>query len=105
MVISSRRFAFDPSWIKAFKERARHVFRTNIQPVQILHMAIDPSGGGTGSDYAILTGCMEDSRAVVNILTMTHIPLPEYIHCHSQRPRNTRTAMFIQHIFITFIDP
>jgi hypothetical protein len=28
-------------------------------------MAIDPSGGGTGSDYAILTGCMDDGRHVV----------------------------------------
>jgi hypothetical protein len=71
-VISNRKWAFEAGWIKSFKERPAHIFRTAINPVQILHMGIDPSGGGTGSDYALLTGCMQDSRVVVNINNSTH---------------------------------
>ncbi len=64
VVISSRRYAFQSEWIKAFRERPRHPFTA---PVKVLHMAIDPSGGGSMSDYAIVTCAREQGRVIVSI--------------------------------------
>lgn len=50
---SERHYILEKEEIDKFKARGRHEFPPN-QP-DVLFTAIDPSGGGTGSDFVILT--------------------------------------------------
>lgn len=62
-VTSDKKFIIDKDDIDKFKVRPRHVFECGTPDV--LYTAIDPSGGGRGSDYAILTMAMSNGRPVV----------------------------------------
>jgi hypothetical protein len=61
---SSRRPLFEKRWIKAFKERDPYQFP---RPPPVVFVAIDPSGGGNQSDFAMasMTFDMTQSKHVV----------------------------------------
>ena len=54
-----------PKFIKAFENRPRHVFS---EPPGVVHIAIDPSGGGSGSNYTIVSQAWEHGRQVVSFV-------------------------------------
>lgn len=66
-ISSSRDFLFKKPWIKAFDLRIPHRFVNNCQ---VIHCAIDPAGGGEGSDYVIGSMAYEDSKKVVKFLQL-----------------------------------
>jgi hypothetical protein len=66
---SNKNYLFKKQWIDAFNKRASHHFQYN---PQVIHCAIDPAGGGEGSDYTIGTAAIEAGRKVViNSLAQT----------------------------------
>jgi hypothetical protein len=62
IVKSSRRPLFDKPWIKALRERPAYRFERRPDCV---FMAIDPSGGGNQSDFAMSSLVFENARHVV----------------------------------------
>lgn len=65
IVKSERRFILTEREILALKERAPFEFSDGRRP-DVLYTAIDPSGGGQGSDYAVCTMTLFDGRPVVS---------------------------------------
>jgi hypothetical protein len=65
MVVSSHRYLFEKKFVDAFKNSARYHFKYEVQLVEI---GIDPSGGGTQSDYVIVSKCVDDGNDVVRDL-------------------------------------
>lgn len=63
MSIGSAQYCFEKVFIKKLRERKLYQFK---QRVNVLHMAIDPSGGGKGSDYAVCTMAVENQQHVVS---------------------------------------
>jgi len=61
-ISSSRDLVFKKPWINQFITRPPHIFQYN---PQVIHVAIDPSGGGEGSDYVIGSMAFENSKKVV----------------------------------------
>jgi hypothetical protein len=59
LVISTKIFMIQRMWILALRERELYRLQNK---AQVLHMGIDPSGGGTGSDYALCTIGHENGR-------------------------------------------
>jgi hypothetical protein len=59
LVMSTKLFVLDRIWIKKFMEREPYALKEN---AQVLHMGIDPSGGGSGSDYAVCTLGIESGK-------------------------------------------
>lgn len=68
-VASTKRYLLSEAVVDAFEKRST-VFFPNGTP-RVLYSGIDPSGGGSGSGYAIVTGCpvMEDYGVVVRATT------------------------------------
>lgn len=64
VVMSSTRHVLQEAQIKRFKEREPFDFPEG-RP-DVLYTAIDPSGGGAGSDYVILTLALCQGRVVVS---------------------------------------
>jgi hypothetical protein len=56
-------YVFRRRWVDRLLERPRWAFR---QPVQVLHSVIDPSGGGSGSEYIIFTMTFEGRNRIVS---------------------------------------
>jgi hypothetical protein len=65
IVISSRQFMFPVPWVVSFMQQERVQFEHN---VPLIHMAIDPGGGGSLSDYAMSAITYFNEKTVV-----THI--------------------------------
>lgn len=63
IINTNKDFLFKKPWIRALLTRPAYQFQFNCQ---VLHTAIDPAGGGEGSDYTIGTMAHEDSRKVVS---------------------------------------
>lgn len=55
---------FKSMWLQAFVQRPRWMAPHKIQ---VLHMAVDPCGGGAASDWAICTLAFEDCKTIVRI--------------------------------------
>lgn len=75
-------YMYDKKWLKEFENRKRYIFKN---PVEILYLGIDPSGGGSSSDYTILTMAAEEGQTIV-IYILTYIPiikLTKFIKCLS----------------------
>jgi hypothetical protein len=53
--------------IDALEARPPHQFRFDVQLVEI---GIDPSGGGSQSDYSIVSKCIEDGKQIVSFFYM-----------------------------------
>lgn len=67
---SDRVCVLSASQVDAFKGRPR--FRFPESKPQVLFTSIDPSGGGAGSDYVILTGALCEGRVVVSFVKHAH---------------------------------
>lgn len=63
IINTGKQFLFEKMWIHAFMGREPYKFN---YPVQVIHTAIDPAGGGQSSDYAIGSMSMENSMKVVS---------------------------------------
>lgn len=59
-IVSSRQFMYLKKWVDAFAVRATEEF--DDRGVQLIHVAIDPSGGGTGSDFTIVSTVQEENQ-------------------------------------------
>lgn len=70
LVMSTRIFMIEKSWIVAMRKRELYRLKHN---AQVLHMGIDPSGG-RGSDYSVCTIGAEEGRFYIAgmELTSTH---------------------------------
>lgn len=66
-------YCFVQSWINAFTRRPRWFFK---HPVQVIHVGIDPSGGGSGSEFSILSLAHEGPYSVVkkDFINFLHLP-------------------------------
>lgn len=80
---SSRRYILSEETLNAFRDRAKHEFPAN-QP-DILFTAIDPSGGGSGSDFVILTIALLAGAQVV-------VSCYKAAHARASSPRRGRTS-------------
>jgi hypothetical protein len=67
---SDSMFVFDPKLIDEFNLAPRHHFS---QPPSIVWVAIDPSGGGALSNYAILSMTFQKGKSIVSF---THTTTP-----------------------------
>lgn len=61
IVTNSRQQLFQ-KYLPPFKERPKYDFQHS---VNVVHIGIDPSGGGAGSAYAIVSLCHEEDRVVI----------------------------------------
>jgi hypothetical protein len=61
-VISTREFMIQPAWIQALHNRT--LYRLQHNP-DIVHIGIDPSGGGEASDYAICSTVYENNQWIL----------------------------------------
>lgn len=77
---SSRHYVLDEETINSFRDRVTHEFPAG-QP-DVLFTSIDPSGGGSGSDFAIFTIAIVAGQQVV----VSSMP------CIAQRRRQTARA-------------
>lgn len=64
IVITTKRFLFDAPLVKRFQENPSYTFQHDT--VDVLHVGIDPSGGGKGSDYTICTVACEAGKRIVS---------------------------------------
>jgi hypothetical protein len=62
VVISTRTFLFTERVLKRFRQRPQYALR---RKPQIVYIGIDPSGGGSGSDYTIMSSVFEQGHHVV----------------------------------------
>ncbi len=62
MVATDNQYCFAHQWIKCFLKAPRHVFTA---PVDVIHTGIDPSCGGAGSEFAIVSKVIESSNSAV----------------------------------------
>lgn len=62
LIVSSRVYLLGKKNIDAFVARAPHQFQFDVQLIEI---GIDPSGGGSQSDYSIVSKCVENGKHVV----------------------------------------
>jgi hypothetical protein len=62
IIISDKNYVFNARWVMAFLTRPRHTFAYN---VRLVHLFIDPGGGGALSDYAMLGITYDNGRTVV----------------------------------------
>lgn len=62
IVFGTTRYLFSEKWIQEFIRVPRWLFT---HPVQVIHCAIDPSGGGSGSEFAIASVTLEGPYAIV----------------------------------------
>jgi hypothetical protein len=69
LVKTDRQFIFS-KYIKQLHEQPRHNFQYS---PQVIHTVIDPSGGGKGSDWGIISGCIENGKRVVSFKPNQHI--------------------------------
>lgn len=56
-------FSFSQAWIKNMCTRPPWIFN---RPVQVIHVAIDPSGGGRESEFAIDSAAFEGPNTIVS---------------------------------------
>ncbi len=61
VIVSDKKFVFR-DWLPAVEAKPRYQLQT---PVNVVYVAIDPSGGGTQSDYAIVSMAHVHGRQVV----------------------------------------
>lgn len=59
-IVSNRVFLYPKKWVELFE--AREAAGTSYNSNQLVHIAIDPSGGGRQSDYAIVSAYKEDGE-------------------------------------------
>ena len=69
LVMSTKQFMIHKSFILQFHTRAPYQIKNK---VQVLHMAIDPSGGGTASDYAVCTIGREAGKTYIASLEVSN---------------------------------
>ncbi len=67
-ITSNKQFMFK-QWVEPFVGRPSFVFRN---PVQVIHVAIDPAAGAESSDYAIGSLAYESGTRVVNLYFITN---------------------------------
>jgi hypothetical protein len=63
LVVSNRVYIYGKKDLDAFVKREPYVFQYEVQLIEI---GIDPSGGGSGSDYTIVSKCMENGHDIVS---------------------------------------
>jgi predicted GNAT family acetyltransferase len=63
MLSSKTRFVFQ-DYLESFKALPRYEFKENT--IKVIHTAIDPSGGGNQSDFAMATHTIEDGKTIVS---------------------------------------
>lgn len=63
LVVSSRVYLYGKKDVDALQKRERHHFEFD---VQLIDIGIDPSGGGTGSDFTITSRAVENGKHVVS---------------------------------------
>jgi len=83
MISSDNVYCFVHSWINAFVRRQRWFFS---HPVQVIHVGIDPSGGGEGSEFAIMSISFDGPYAVVSLVTHTYHNIK--YHCRIKSTKN-----------------
>jgi hypothetical protein len=68
MIVSNRTYLFGKHDVNVLAERykADFGFVHGIQGVQLIEVGIDPSGGGSQSDYTIVSRCIDGGRDVVS---------------------------------------
>ena len=64
LVVGRAQLLFDKSWLYKFEQRPRYTFKRP-GSYDFLFMAVDPSGGGSKSDFAIVTTAREGKHYVV----------------------------------------
>ena len=64
MVVSDRVYLFGKKDMNEFEKRELYNFEYDVQLIEI---GIDPSGGGTQSDYTIVSKCVENGKDIVRI--------------------------------------
>jgi len=63
MVVSNRVYLFGKKDVDAFEKREAYQFKYDVQLIEI---GIDPSGGGSNSDYTIVSKCVENGKDIVS---------------------------------------
>ena len=63
IIVSSNRYWLSERQVHAFRDRARYSFP--LGHPDVLYTGIDPSGGGSGSKYAIVTITRKEGRIIV----------------------------------------
>lgn len=63
--IRTRKAVFETAWIKKLEERAKSPIQLDANMFTFTYSFIDPSGGGTQSDLAIITIAILPSKNVV----------------------------------------
>jgi hypothetical protein len=64
-IVSNRIFLFQKKWVDAFEKSEPEGFP--YQTTQLVHVAIDPSGGGAQSDYVIVSMIKEKGKWIVRL--------------------------------------
>lgn len=62
-IVGSSQYPFDRRWISQLESSDAYDFK---HQVQVLHLGIDPSGGGKSSDFALMTLAFESPYYVVS---------------------------------------
>lgn len=90
IVFDDNKYAFSRTLIKAFSDRDRFVFTTHPSEV---HIAIDPSGGGSASDYAVVSLVYDCGKRVVS----------PYSLVYHMRTVSTTSNMVLNKIVVAFV--
>ena len=94
LIVSNRVYLFGKRDMIAWSERVPYLFHYD---VQIIEIGIDPSGGGSMSDYSIVSKCIEDGEDVV--CTHTHTLTYTLQRCeHVANPPNEVSRSSLQHV-------
>jgi hypothetical protein len=83
IINTNKQFLFKKVWIRQFISREVYSFQYNCQ---VIHCAIDPAGGGEGSDYTIGSCAYENGRKVVSASVTRETPSSFSARTHRHAP-------------------